>query len=148
MDLVQCAYCSRSVDPFFGSKELEQLLGQCRKNNERLGVTGMLLFEKTSFFQVLEGPSDSVAFLIEKIARDSRHESMLKVVHEPIGKRSFGDWSMGYPDVTLDQLAEIPGLNDFFVAEQSSFLNIDPGRARKLLEAFKSGSFRRALAYW
>jgi hypothetical protein len=108
----------------------------------------MLLFEKSSFFQILEGPDEAVGLLLDRISGDPRHECILKIIYEPINRRYFGNWSMGYPEVTLDQLSTLPGLNDFFVGEQTSFANLDRGRAKTLLEAFKSGSWRRSLSFW
>ena len=66
---------------------------------------------------------------------------MVKLIEEPLEKRSFADWSMGYSEVTRSELASIPGLNDFFF-ERSSFEGLEAGRAKALLAAFRDGKWR------
>ena len=50
---------------------------------------------------------------------------------------------MGYPRVSAKELADIPGLNDFFVRGKT-YMKLGSGRARTLLEAFKEGRWRAA----
>jgi len=47
---------------------------------------------------------------------------------------------MGYPRVTKQDLQEISGLNDCFV-QGKSFMDLEEGRAKVLLEAFKDGKW-------
>jgi len=51
---------------------------------------------------------------------------------------------MGFPKVSSKELAEIPGLNDFFT-RGDSYMTLGMGRARTLLEAFKQGRWRVSL---
>lgn len=121
--------------------EIVAILTHARTKNARLGVTGMLVHLDGSFFQVLEGAPDVLAELFATIAADPRHRSVVKLIEEPLEKRSFADWSMGYSEVTRSELASIPGLNDFFF-ERSSFDGLEPGRAKALLAAFREGKWR------
>jgi len=125
----------------FGTVELTELLRKSRETNERLGLTGMLLYSDGSFFQVLEGEPAAVDQLCEKIFRDERHRQCTVIIREPIARRSFGDWSMGFSLVSPEQLRSIAGLNDFFQSG-SCFIQLDSGRAKKLLAAFAGGSWR------
>ena len=138
MDLIQCIYCSKSVDNPLTPDALDAILEQSRTNNAAIDVTGMLLYESGAFFQVLEGERSVVEALYKRLAGDERHGNVIKLIQEPIEQRSFGDWSMGYPRVSREQLAEIDGLNDFF-AQGKSFMELEEGRAKTLLDAFKSG---------
>ena len=54
-------------------EELAALLMECRTNNERLQVTGMLLYKEGNFIQVLEGEQETVEQLYIKIRADVRH---------------------------------------------------------------------------
>ncbi len=137
------AYCSAAIR-FFEPKDLVDLLTLSRKNNETNGITGMLLYIDESFFQVLEGDEGILHALYEKIQRDKRHSKVIKLIEEPIAKRTFSNWSMGYAKATRAELSTIPGLNDFF-ALGSSFSELEPGRAEVLLEAFREGKWRRRL---
>ena len=145
MDLVHCIYCSASNAGAFGPSDLSALLEKCRINNAKCDVTGMLLYQSQSFFQVLEGDRSTVDALFEKIASDPRHTRVTRVILEPIPERAFANWTMGYPRVTEKELAEIPGLNDFF-GRASSYLELGEGRAKALLTAFKDGKWRMSLS--
>ncbi|MCG8429084.1 MAG: BLUF domain-containing protein [Chromatiales bacterium] len=144
MDLVHCIYCSASTNEALSSEELEVLLEESRKNNEALNVTGMLLYHAGSFFQVLEGERAVVEGIYDKITKDSRHADLIKLIVEPIEERAFAKWTMGYPRVSAADLATIPGLNDFFT-KGGSFLELEEGRAKTLLAAFKEGQWRSSL---
>lgn len=145
MELVHCIYCSALTGADLGPAELHSLLDGCRSNNAKRDVTGMLLYQHRSFFQVLEGDRSVVEALYEKIAKDPRHERMTKLVQEPITERAFADWTMGYSRITSSELATIPGLNDFFRGAKS-YLELGEGRAKTLLAAFKDGRWRATLA--
>ncbi|MCV6612494.1 MAG: BLUF domain-containing protein [Amphritea sp.] len=138
MELVHSMYCSVAKDPELSSESLEEILEQSRTNNARQNITGILLFDSGSFFQVLEGDREQIEALLKRIKFDSRHTQMTLLITEPIEERSFGEWSMGYPKVTKEDLQSISGLNDFFAAGQS-FMQLEQGRAKTLLEAFKKG---------
>ena len=129
----------------FSREELTGILKKARAANESLGVTGMLLFSEGTFFQVLEGRPEVVDALYRKISQDQRHIRSTTIVREAIAKRFFGDWSMGFPDVTETELAEMVGLNDFFHGG-SCLAELDAGRAKKLLEAFAQGRWRAGLS--
>jgi hypothetical protein len=125
-------------------EELEALLAICRQRNAEAGITGMLLYQNRSFFQVLEGDRKAVESLYAKIAKDKRHLRMTRIISESIEERAFADWTMGFPKVSSKELAEIPGLNDFFT-RGDSYMKLGAGRAKALLEAFKEGRWRAAL---
>lgn len=125
----------------FGEAQLAELLQQSREANKRLGLTGILLYSEGSFFQVLEGEPTVVDQLYERIIADKRHERAILIIREPIAKRSFGSWSMGFSRISRKQLRNVEGLNDFFHSG-SCFIQLDAGRAKKLLAAFGEGCWR------
>lgn len=141
MELTHCIYCSKATDKNLSREHLEEILEKSNHNNRDADVTGILLFDSGAFFQVLEGDKRVVGDLFKKIALDSRHQDVTKLIYEPIEQRSFGEWSMGYPKVTRKELEAIPGLNDFF-GKGNSFAELEEGRAKQLLEAFKEGRWR------
>ncbi len=145
MELVHCIYCSASTTGDFDPAELSALLDKCRSNNARCGITGMLLYQHRPFVQVLEGEKSTVESLFEKISKDRRHDRITKIVQEPIAERAFASWTMGYPRITAKELAQTPGLNDFFGSARS-YLELGQGRAKALLAAFKEGRWRASLS--
>jgi blue light- and temperature-responsive anti-repressor len=144
--LIHLIYCSAATRRF-DTPELVELLGRARANNAGLGITGMLLFENGSFFQILEGASTAVDRLYQDIIeKDPRHEKVVTIIREPIAKRAFGEWTMGFSKISASELDEIVGVNDFFEGG-SSFSEVDPGRAKKLLAAFREGRWRSKVKY-
>lgn len=142
-ELVHLIYSSAAAHPF-GRDDLTQLLTKARFKNDKLGVTGMLLYAEGSFFQVLEGSPDTVDALFDTIKNDERHSKVTVIIREPIAKRAFSNWTMGYADITPGETGELVGENDFFSSGQS-FSKLDEGRAKKLLAAFKQGRWRSRL---
>lgn len=141
-ELVHCIYCSVVEDEDFTAEQLEAILEQSRSKNAWADITGILLYESGTFFQVLEGERDAIERVFVKIAKDSRHQNVKKLILEPIEERQFGEWSMGYPKVTKKELAEIDGLNDFFT-QGNSFMELEQGRAKTLLKAFQKGRWHQ-----
>ena len=144
MELVHCVYCSATPKVDLDRAELNALLKECREKNAKAGLTGMLLYQHRSFFQVLEGDRPVVEALYAKISGDKRHVRVTKIILEPIEERTFADWTMGFPKVSTKELSESPGLNDFF-ARGDSYMELGEGRAKTLLDAFKEGRWRAAL---
>jgi blue light- and temperature-responsive anti-repressor len=144
--LIHLIYSSAATRNF-DTAELIELLGRARAQNAKLGITGMLLFENGSFFQILEGEASAVDHLYQDIiGKDRRHEKVVTIIREPIAKRAFGEWTMGFTQVSAAELDEIVGANDFFEGG-SSFSEVSPGRAKKLLAAFREGRWRSRVKY-
>ena len=76
--------------------EIERIATSARMRNPRLGVTGTLVFTKTSFAQILEGPDDAVDSLMKRIARDPRHDQVTVVDTIETNARLFDVWSLSY----------------------------------------------------
>lgn len=142
--LIQIIYCS-AAKHHFSKSELAHLLAKSRSNNLKNSVTGMLLYAEGSFFQVLEGEPEAVERLFETIRQDRRHKDVTLIIHEPIAERAFGDWTMGYSDITPKEVDELIGANDFFGTEES-FTRLGQDRAMKLLEAFRHGRWHARLS--
>ncbi len=143
-DLVRCIYVS-AAGKAFQAGQLMPLLQKARAKNTGLGLTGMLLYTEGSFFQVLEGPSASVRTLYGQILSDSRHSFVTKVVEEPIDQRDFEQWTMGFSELSRSDRTKVIGANDFF-SGASCFHDLDEGRAKRVLESFRDGGWRKTLS--
>jgi hypothetical protein len=144
VELIQCIYMSAAAEAM-DSDALRTLLAKARRNNERSGLSGMLLYAGGSFFQVLEGPARAVDAVYRRIQADPRHDSIVLLVREPIKERSFEDWTMGFYQASADEAGSLPGLNDFLCAHPSAADETASGRARELLDAFRRGRWRRKI---
>jgi hypothetical protein len=99
--LVELLYCSVSVAPQITDVDLKHILASARHRNLKEGITGMLLYYRGEFVQILEGKKESVEKIYEKfIGPDLKHTALNKVHQNTILNRSFGKWSMGYIGAT------------------------------------------------
>ena len=134
--LLSYAYVSAPVRAF-PRAELVDLLAISRRNNARIGVTGMLLYKGGNFMQALEGPEDAVRALQERIGRDPRHRYMITVMDTWTDERHFGDWMMGFRDLD-DSAQRPPGYSEFLnVPLTGAEFAGQASRAQRLLLAFK-----------
>ena len=76
------------------SASLEGLVAQASIKNEISGITGILLFDGTHFFQLLEGPEDAVDALYSTICRDRRHHNVVELMRDYAPSRRFGNVGM------------------------------------------------------
>ena len=110
--MIRVTYVSREA-PGLTSDKLLALVSQCHRNNPDKGLTGMLLHGNGTFLQVLEGDDHVVDTLMGAIAADPRHIDMKIVRREPVTRRQFADWSMGFERVTDESLKGVSGLHNF-----------------------------------
>jgi len=75
-------------------KELELMAGKANRKNGLLDVTGILLFNGTHFFQLLEGPEKSVNAVYEAICADHRHHNLVELMRDYAPARRFGNVGM------------------------------------------------------
>jgi len=103
--LKRITYVSRFAKPFSES-ELEKLGESSAENNEKLGVTGVLMTSGGIFFQILEGTEEAVDQVYSAISADSRHTDLVVLELElNVAGRHYPDWSM--KTIDLDASAHI-----------------------------------------
>jgi hypothetical protein len=130
-------YVSSAVN-LFSDDELAELLEKSRKNNHRLGITGILLYKDGNFMQFLEGPKEAVVSLAAKIKDDPRHHGLIVLLQEEHEEREFEEWSMGFKKLDSDMALGVSGYSEFLDLPLTSeqFLT-NPSRSLKLLFSFK-----------
>lgn len=95
MSIQHLAYLSRaSAD--VGDTDVQRILEQSRRNNPARRITGHLQCHGGHFFQVLEGPENALDQLLDTLGRDARHTDLCVLYREPLDRRNFANWSMGY----------------------------------------------------
>ncbi len=86
-------YISHSTVPL-NEEQLQELVERASKTNLELGITGYLSYDgKETFIQYIEGPSDNITSLFDKIYKDKRHR-VTHFINRNIKERVFPDWSM------------------------------------------------------
>ncbi|MFM8333133.1 MAG: BLUF domain-containing protein [Candidatus Methylumidiphilus sp.] len=75
--------------------EIEAIGKISSANNQKIGVTGVLLSAHEFFFQILEGETEQIDRLVERIRLDPRHRDVLILRAEnDVSERLFPGWSM------------------------------------------------------
>jgi hypothetical protein len=134
----QVIYASAAAVPFSES-DLSTLLLRARANNERLGVTGLLLFHEGSFLQVLEGEEAALEALFSIISADKRHDHVVKLLAREVADRHFAGWNMGF--VSMSAISKtLPGFSDYLRHRGEPEATADA--AARVLSAFRDGRFR------
>ncbi len=97
-DLVELCYQSEAVHDM-GILGLTRILDVAIPTNTRLGVTGILFFDRGHFGQILEGKRADVEWLWDRIQKDPRHQKIQFLGISEITKRRFPKWAMKLFDV-------------------------------------------------
>lgn len=148
--LKQLVYAS-AVSDSFDESDLDTLMQRWQRDNRSRDVTGVLLLRDRSFFQVIEGFTETVDRLFDRIAADPRHVDVKVLSDQAVDRRNFADWHIGFTreNGVIDQL---PGFVDFFEKKQTNspepalrFIDLqgDSQRMRQILEGFRRGRWRR-----
>ncbi len=91
---------------------LKKLLDKSRRRNIEQEISGILIYHRGVFLQLLEGDADAVKDIFRLIERDRRHKQVttLLAADKP-GGRVFGQWPMGFAEGD-DAAAIISGVED------------------------------------
>jgi len=76
------------------SSDLEDIHRTARDQNALDGITGILIFNGTHFLQIIEGSSEAIEDLIERLRKDPRHTGFEIRDRRKVEERSFPEWSM------------------------------------------------------
>ena len=137
MPLIQLVYVSTATQRFTEA-DLLALLGVSRKNNEPVGISGLLLHRDGNFIQVLEGEEEVVLKTQARIAKDPRHSGIITILKAPIVQRTFTDWSMAFRNLDSPEVRSVPGYSEFMNEDWLGRQMLDsPNRALKLLQLFR-----------
>lgn len=136
--MISLTYVS-SATAFLSPNELLALLHTARANNTALGLTGMLLYKDGNFMQVLEGDEATLRNLYRKIAYDTRHSGLIKLLDHPIQARQFPSWSMAFTNLDDATPDSVPGYSEFLnLSFTAPAFQQNPSRAQKLLQTFRN----------
>ncbi|UPQ69741.1 diguanylate phosphodiesterase [Kluyvera ascorbata] len=91
--LTTLIYRSRLCDtvPF---RDVETMVAAANVRNEHESITGILLFNGLHFFQLLEGPENTVKMIYQQICKDVRHYNVVELMCDYAPARRFGKAGM------------------------------------------------------
>ena len=126
----QIFYVSRAATAF-DDAQVQSMLQASRRQNDRLDVTGCLLFSGHCFAQVLEGRQKVVSALARRIAADPRHAGVRVLSETQRDERDYADWAMGYLydlnlEDDLETLLMIPDRSPVVTADVMERMRPDP----------------------
>lgn len=98
MVLGHLLYISEAAEPMTAS-QLEAIRTTSVRYNAEHDITGVLFYSAGHFVQLLEGDTEAIHTLFEKIATDPRHHHIDLLVLRPVNQRLFADWNMGLLDL-------------------------------------------------
>lgn len=136
--LISLIFFSSATVPF-GAAAMLELLAECRRNNERDNITGMLLYHGGNFVQAIEGPADAVDNCFARVTKDQRHFG-IRSTRLPIKVREFQNWSMGCLDGSLLSKEDQQVLNNFLLRKTANEHHAELSVAWSLLKSFRHGA--------
>ena len=128
--LFALTYLSRATRDLL-PEELDSILLQARLFNSSEQVTGVLLFDDERFFQLLEGPEESVRKAFDRLSGARAHQDVRVLSQGRIAARFFESWHMGFarsPASAMQDLSQfawedaLPNTRD--AAERSAGLGL------------------------
>jgi hypothetical protein len=94
---VTYGYVSRSLlPPETAAEELRRIVAHSARSNRRLGISGALILAGGRFAQIVEGPGEHVEELRSRLAKDPRHDRLVRLELSPAAERRFGRWALAY----------------------------------------------------
>ncbi|MBS1501230.1 MAG: BLUF domain-containing protein [Bacteroidetes bacterium] len=132
MEIFYILYLSAVAD-WFNEDELETILAASRRNNQQDDITGVLLYGRNNFIQLLEGPAESVKKTFERIKTDKRHLDVTVIVSGKLKERCYPEWFMGFRAIKPESYANMSG---FINLSKQATSNNDCELPVRLLDSF------------
>mgnify|MGYP003632172962 CR=1 FL=1 len=89
-----CLVYMSSPSHEMGQEEVKGLLRRAKVNNDRDGITGILIHDRRRYLQYLEGDQAKVEGTFARISIDPRHRAIIRLHSGTITRRQFPDWAM------------------------------------------------------
>ena len=74
--------------------DLQTLEAECCARNAQTSISGLLAFDGSFFFQIIEGPNEKVQSLFDAIQMDRRHQDIILLQDSIINQRDVSTWPM------------------------------------------------------
>ena len=112
----------------FKQSDVEKMLSKARMANNKLGITGCLLYYSGEFIQYLEGNQIKVLELFDRIKKDKRHTDVELISYGERDEREFEQWEMAYENFhgENDQVTYLKLLVSSFIDSPEKISNLHP----------------------
>ena len=105
---------------------LLDILKKAQSENYKLRISGLMVYHRGKFMQLLEGDEINVKNLFAKIQRDARHTDVKVLLEMDNPKRCFSTWAMGFG---------MSGCSNGFLSEQPFYFSVND--IKDICEALK-----------
>lgn len=102
----------------------------------------MLVLLQDKFIQLLEGDRDDVLSTFAKICDDPRHNHIQILIEGSSDQRIFNDWSMGFKQLSHDELTDFSGFTDPSTFFSDDSINNNSHPALIFLKLFYDKNYR------
>jgi hypothetical protein len=120
---------------------LPGILEAAVRNNKQKAITGMMLYADGNILQVLEGEKATVLETFRVVESDPRHNGIFVLIEQDIATRQFTSWSMGFKQLSKEDLEKLPAAAQFFRAQKEALEGrVQSGDALTILQSFANGS--------
>jgi len=133
--MIQLIYIS-TAKRLMTADDLQSIMLTSLIHNSKKHITGILLFDRGTFCQALEGEQRVVHELFKKIKNDPRHTNIITIFDDEIQARDFSSWSMRFINLNQYDRNKIDGYQEFNEAFQNQNF-IKPIEAKKMLLHFR-----------
>jgi hypothetical protein len=110
VDKRRIIYTSQATN-IFSKRELLDLLHNSRRHNSINSIYGFLYYKEGFFFQVIEGDTQLIINLWDRIKKDKRHTNVKIILNKSIYNYIFYKWSMGCIEFNNPKFIIIPGVS-------------------------------------
>ncbi len=94
MSLARLLYYS-SASEHLQQNDIRSILSKSIKYNTHKNITGVLVYDKHYFMQLLDGDRDEVNELYNRVIQDPRHSNIRLIHYGALAGQRFTEWSMG-----------------------------------------------------
>lgn len=96
MSALQCIVYQSTAIETLSNIDLEFILEDSRKFNEEVNVTGVIIYSNGRFFQYIEGQSEDLIRVYDRIKKSRYHRDIIELLDMPVPERFFPQWAMGF----------------------------------------------------
>ncbi|MBK1834105.1 BLUF domain-containing protein [Roseibacillus ishigakijimensis] len=121
--------------------DLREIGAAAQRRNPGAGIYGALFFHENRFLQAIEGPQPALEALMATLEEDPRHCDLVRVVDEPVERRSFEEWNMQTFDLSPREELSLEMVENF----RCRFLEQGPLEGRVFVDLLKKFCSRPAL---
>jgi hypothetical protein len=122
--------------PGLADSDIQAILDSSRRNNPNTGLSGMLLYGRGRFIQLLEGPGPAVDRIYRRILSDPRHNDVVLVYDRSGEPRRFTDWAMGF--APIEPYTHLASVAHFMQLDEAmDTVGFSPDAALRLLLDFR-----------